>query len=132
MKKLLLTITVLVLSSTIAYADIAAPPATAKSKEDIKEEIRSHIEQVKTACAADVATTGCTGEGREMMKCVREYKKKNKDFKLNEDCHSAMKSGRELKKERKMARKEHKKGKKHDDKNDDDKNDDDKNEEDKK
>jgi hypothetical protein len=110
MKKLLLTITALVLSSTMAYADIAAPPA--KSKEAIKEEIRAHLEQVKAACSEDVAKTGCQGEGRELMKCVREYKKKNKDFKFSDGCQSAMKSGRKMNKERKMARKEHKKDKK--------------------
>jgi hypothetical protein len=113
MKKILFTISALVLSSAMASANMEnASAATAKSKEAIKEEIRSNLEQVKASCSADMATTGCEGEGREKMKCVREYKKKNKDFKLSEACKSAMKSGQELRKERKMARKQHAKNKK--------------------
>lgn len=111
MNKLLLTVSVLMFSSSLVFADIAAPPP-AKSKEAIREEIKEHMEQVKAACSADVAATGCSGEGRELMKCVREYKKKNKDFKFSEGCQSAMKSGHEMRKERKMARKAHKKGQK--------------------
>jgi hypothetical protein len=113
MKKLLLTISALVLSSTMAYAEMEmSPTATAKSKEAIKEEIRSNLEQVKASCSADMAAAGCQGEFREKIKCVREYKKKNNDFKLSEACKSAMKNGHELRKERKMARKQHAKNKK--------------------
>ncbi len=110
MKKIMLTITALVMSSTMTYADMSAPAA--KSREAIKEEIKAHLEQVKTACASDVATAGCSSESREMMKCLIEHKNKNKDFKFSEGCQSALKSGRELRKERRMARKELQKNKK--------------------
>lgn len=113
MKKLLLTVSALILSSSLSFADIAAPPP-AKSKEAIREEMKAHMEQVKAACSADVATTGCSGEGRELMKCVHAYKKSHKEFKFSEGCQSAMKAGHQMRKERKMARKAHKKHKKGD------------------
>lgn len=86
MKKLLITLTALTLSAT-AYA---------------------HGDQggmMKEACAADVATTGCTGEGKEKMKCMHEYKKANKDFKFSEGCKMAFKDAREDRKEKRMERK---------------------------
>lgn len=111
MKKLLLTVSALILSSSLSFADIAAPPPDHKGKEEHKAEMKAHMEQVKAACSADVAATGCKGEGREVMKCVHEYKKTNKDFKFSEGCREAMKAGHEMRKERKMARKERKKQK---------------------
>lgn len=111
MKKLLLTVSALILSSSLSFADIAAPPT--KSKEAMREEMKAQMEQVKTACAPDVAAAGCSGEAREVMKCMREYKKNNKEFKFSEGCREAMKDGHEMRKERKMARKAHKKHKMH-------------------
>ncbi len=90
MNKLLLTVTSMILASSLAYAQAPA----AKDRQAIKE-------QVKSACAADIATTGCTSEGREQMKCIKEYKKSHKDFKFSEGCKMARKEVREMHKNRK-------------------------------
>ena len=110
MKKVLLTVTAVILSATLAYAQTEATPA--KSKEAIKEEIKAQVEKVKAACSADYTTMGCAGEGKEKAKCVREYKKSHKDFKFSDACKSAMKDGREMRAERKKMRKEAHKAKK--------------------
>lgn len=73
MKNLLIAFTALALSSGTAFAN----------------------QDVKDACAADVATTGCKGEGKEKMKCLRNYKQANKDFKFSEDCKLVFKQQRE-------------------------------------
>ena len=76
MKNLLIAFTALTLSSGLAYAN----------------------QDVKDACAADVVTTGCKGEGKEKMKCLQDYKKANKDFKFSEGCKAAFHKHREEKK----------------------------------
>ena len=83
MKNLLIALTALTLSSGVAYAN----------------------QDVKDACASDVATTGCTGEGKEKMKCLHDYKKANKDFKFSEGCKSAFHENREEKKQKRDERK---------------------------
>lgn len=83
MKNLLITLTALTLSSGMAYAN----------------------QDVKDACASDVATTGCNGEGKEQIKCLHEYKKNNKDFKFSEGCKSSFKEHREEMKEKHAERK---------------------------
>lgn len=107
MKQLLLTVSALILSSSLSFADIAVPPSDHKGLEEYKAEMKAHMEKLKVACSTDVAATGCKDKGREVMKCVHEYKKTNKDFKFSEGCREAMKAGHEMRKERKMARKEH-------------------------
>lgn len=87
MKNILIALTALTLSSGMAYAH----------------------QDVKDACATDVATTGCKGEGKEKMQCLREYKKANKDFKFSEGCKSAFKEVREDRKAKREAKKEEKK-----------------------
>ena len=106
MKKLLLTLTAMTLSANLAYAETTAPAA--KSKEAIREEVKAQREQVKSACSSDVSTTGCTGEGREQLKCIREYKKAHKDFKFSDACKAARKQGQEVRAEFKQMRKDRK------------------------
>ncbi len=104
MNKFLLTTAALILSSTLAWAEEASTET--KAKEEPKQEMQAQKEEVKAACAQDVATTGCKAEGREQMKCIHDYKKKNKDFKFSDACKSAMKGAHEKHKEMKEERKE--------------------------
>ncbi len=104
MKNILFTLTAMILSSNMVYAETSAP----KSKEEIREEIKAQVAQIKAACAADIATTGCTSEGREQMRCIKEYKKAHKEFKFSDACKDARKG---IRKERKAMRKERKAGK---------------------
>lgn len=83
MKNILTALTALTLSTSIAYAN----------------------QNVKDACASDVATTGCKGEGKEQMKCLHEYKETNKDFKISDGCKSSFKEHREEMKEKHAERK---------------------------
>ena len=47
---------------------------------------------IDTACTADAATAGCTGEvvGKGLLKCLHAYKKANKTFKFSPGCKAAM------------------------------------------
>lgn len=118
MKKIIL-LTALILTAT-AQADIAAPPAptgatqaTRPSKEErkaMKEQRQAETaemkEHIKTACAADITTTGCTSEfGHGLMKCIHAYKAANKEFKISDTCKAAAHEGRDMRKDRKEARK---------------------------
>lgn len=86
MKTILMTLVTLTLSGTLAYAN------------DVKE-----------ACSADVATSGCTAKGKEQVKCLHEYKKANKDFKFSESCKASFKEAKEERKAKRAAHKEDKK-----------------------
>lgn len=86
MKKILVALTALSLSATLAYAHEGG--------------------DLKAACADDIAATGCTAEGKEQFKCMREFKKANKDFKFSDGCKSARKELREERKEKREAKKE--------------------------
>ena len=133
MKKIIL-VTALFLTATIAQADIAAPPAptgatqaTKPSKEErkamkeqrkaMKEQHQAESaemrEQVKAACAADIATTGCNSElGQGLMKCIHAYKEANKDFKVSDSCKAAAKDAHHMHHERREERKAMRGGKK--------------------
>ena len=86
MKKILLTLAAMSLSATIAYAN-------------------GEGGNMKEACASDVATSGCTGEGKDLQMCVHNYKKSHKGFKLSDSCKSAMKARHEARKEKREERK---------------------------
>lgn len=101
MKKIILSLA-LILTTSIVYADIALPPSSsdhskAVSKMDERKalreqrmaEMKAQAEKVRVACEADIAKTGCK-EGPAMMKCVGDYKRKNKDFAFSEGCTTAM------------------------------------------
>ena len=86
MKKILLTLAAMSLSATMAYAN-------------------GEGGNMKEACASDVTTSGCTGEGHDLKKCVRDYKKSHHDFKISDSCKSAMKQKHEARKEKREERK---------------------------
>lgn len=88
MKTIIMTLATLTLSGTLAFAN----------GHDVKE-----------ACSADVATTGCTAKGKEQVKCLQDYKKANKDFKFSESCKASFKEAKEERKAKRAARKEDKK-----------------------
>jgi hypothetical protein len=46
-----------------------------------------------TACATEMKTANCAMDktGEESKKCLHDYKKAHKDFKMSEECHKAMK-----------------------------------------
>lgn len=126
MKKIIL-LTAVILTGTFAVADIAAPPAPTGStqatkptkeerkarkeerkamKEQHQAESAEMREQIKAACSADIATTGCSSEfGQGLMKCIHAYKEANKDFKVSDSCKAAAKDGHHMHHERKEARK---------------------------
>lgn len=111
MKNILSTLTAVIFSATLVYAQSEAAPVKSKEeiREHIREEIRERVEKTKAACAADMATMGCAAEeGRVLAKCVREYRKAHKDFKYSEECQAARKQGHELRAEKKRKRKANK------------------------
>lgn len=62
--------------------------------------------QVKQACAAEITTTGC-GEksiGRGLMRCMHEYKRAHKDFKISDGCREVKHQLKAEHKERKEAK----------------------------
>ena len=83
MKNILMTLTALTLTASLVYAS----------------------NDVKDACASDLATTGCTGEGKAQINCLHEYKKANKDFKFSEGCKVAFKEHKEERKQKRDERK---------------------------
>jgi hypothetical protein len=118
--KIFFLMTSLLLTAAFAQADIAAPPAptgntqatkpTKEERKAMKEQRHAESsemkEQIKTACAADITTTGCTSEfGHGLMKCIHAYKEANKDFKISDTCKAAAQEGRDMRKDRKEARK---------------------------
>ena len=103
--KLFLTVTsALVLVASVSFAE--GKP----NKEEMKAAMKAKAEQVTAACAADAKTAGCDDKavGHGMMKCIHEYKMKNKDFKLSEPCMAMAKEGREAMKEHREMHKEKK------------------------
>ena len=126
MKKFIL-VTAVLLTTTLAQADIAAPPAptgTTQATKPTKEERKARKaerkamkeqhkaesaemkEKINAACSADAATAGCTtGAGEGLMKCIHEYKASHPDFKVSESCMTAAHEGQHMRHERKEARK---------------------------
>lgn len=107
MKNAILTLSMICIGS-FAFAQA---PATPPSREQMKQEREAEAAKVKAACSAEIAATGCKEElGHGLLKCIHEYKEKNKDFKVSDACHASVKEGREMHKERKMMRMERKNG----------------------
>ncbi len=98
MKTILLTLAAMSLSATMAYAQGA-------------------VGDIKGACSSDLATTGCTGEGHNLKKCVHDYKKSHEGFKISDSCKTAMKDMHEARKEKREERK-NKRAEKKDEKKD--------------
>lgn len=72
-------IAAVILASSMSFA------ADGKVKEDAA--------QVNSACSADAQTAGCGSEtvGKGLLKCLRNYKKEHKDFKVSDSCKASMK-----------------------------------------
>lgn len=128
MKKLLFASLSMVLMTvgTNAFAIDAAPPAPptgttaspapdavraarqeerAKMKSEHKAEHSEMVTSVKAACTAEIQATGCSQDlGKGLMKCIRDYKKSNKEFTISETCKAARHDGREMHKEHKAER----------------------------
>lgn len=70
--------------------------------EETKKKIKEEKEQVNNACTADAKTAGCEGKvvGEGLMKCLFDYKKSHKDFKISDGCKTAAqdlrKNGKEM------------------------------------
>lgn len=67
-----------------------------------KENSSANAEAVNTACSQEASSAGCGTEkvGSGLLKCLRKYKKENKEFKFSDGCKSAMKTLRADKKSR--------------------------------
>ncbi len=80
MKNHLKIISVLV----VAFAVHSAAFAESNRKEDAAK--------VNTACAKDAQTAGCAGEvvGKGLLKCLKNYKRTDKSFKVSSDCKAAI------------------------------------------
>ena len=52
--------------------------------------------EINSACAEDGQKAGCGDKkfGTGLLKCIRQYKKDHKDFKLSEACKTARKNSR--------------------------------------
>jgi hypothetical protein len=119
MKKIIFVLMTVALFS-VSHAETNAPTDSNPSKEERmqKREERKKMreerkaaredmkEKIKSACAEDISKTGCTGEGKDLLRCVHDYKKSNKDFKASDSCKSAMKEGRAFRHEQKKKREE--------------------------
>ena len=94
-----LTIRNLALSSFIIFSfaistSFANEPVKDGNKEELKAKIQAAKEEVNKACLADAEKAGCKDKevGSGLMKCMKEYKEKNKDFKLSDSCKEASKN----------------------------------------
>ncbi|GEM_PF-5415600 len=72
-------------------------------KESIKAEKEARVEknknktdEISTACADEIKTTGCADKkiGNGLLKCLHGYKKGNKEFKFSPTCKQAMKAAK--------------------------------------
>lgn len=70
-----------------------------------KEELKKDVQAVNVACQEEAKAAGCEGKevGKGLLKCVREYRKANKEFKVSDGCKDALK---ELRAERKKHKAE--------------------------
>ncbi len=70
-----------------------------------KEELKKDAQAVNVACQEEAKAAGCEGKevGKGLLKCVREYRKANKEFKVSDGCKDALK---ELRAERKKHKAE--------------------------
>ncbi len=107
MKKVLLA-SIMSLSMFAAYAQAeeASVPAAQPTAEQ-KAELKSDRVAATAACQEEAKIAGCSDKvvGKGMLKCIHQYKKSHKDFKIGDGCKAA---GKELRKDRKAY-----KGKKH-------------------
>ena len=71
-----------------------------------KAEIKKDIQAVNVACQEEAKTAGCEGKevGKGLLKCVREYRKANKDFKVSDGCKDALKDLRAERKKHKAEK----------------------------
>ena len=104
MKNILGLIIGLTLAGSATYAqNIPVDKAAIKANiEETKKKLKEEKEQVNNACTTDAKTAGCEGKvvGEGLMKCIHEYKKSHKDFKVSDGCKSAAqdlrKNGKEM------------------------------------
>lgn len=103
--KIILTATMILGSMAFASGE-----QNAEHKEGQKHEMKAKMAEVKqavnSACAADAEKAGCKDAelGKGLMKCLKEYKKTNKDFKVSDECKKAAEGAREIRKEHKKAK----------------------------
>ncbi len=103
MKKLALLL--VVLSFGFAQAESAATSAPAGDGGKISKEQRkanhaamqAERDKVKSACSEESKAASCGDKevGKGLLKCIHEYKKATKEFKVSEGCKSAMMSLKE-------------------------------------
>ena len=100
-----LALLLVVLSFGMAQAESAATttsgtdPAKA-SKEQRKADhaaMKAERDNVKSACSEESKAASCGDKevGKGLLKCIHEYKKATKDFKVSDGCKAAMKSLKE-------------------------------------
>lgn len=89
MKKNLLVLTTMMAVSSWAFAGNSTP----------SEEVLKNREAVKAACSQEITTANCGDKeiGKGLLKCVSQYRKQNKDFKISDGCKTAMKDLRKNK-----------------------------------
>ena len=95
-----------VLSSASAFAQAPSASPTVSKKEQNKAARQAESDKVKTACSEEIVKTGCKEElGKGLLKCIHEYRKSNKDFKVSDSCKASVKDTREVRHERKSEKK---------------------------
>lgn len=91
MKKILMA---LVLTSSVsAFAVESSNIDKPKADPTKKELLHEDRTQVNNSCSAESTTAGCEDKkvGSGLLKCIHEYKKKNKEFKVSEACEVSLK-----------------------------------------
>lgn len=108
MKKVLLVsmMSLSMFAASVQAEEASVPPAAQPTVEQ-KAELKSDRVAATAACQEEAKIAGCSDKvvGKGMLKCIRQYKKSHKDFKIGDSCKAA---GKELRKDRKAY-----KGKKH-------------------
>jgi len=67
-------------------------------------------EEIKKACAAEIATSGCGDKdlGQGLLRCLHAYKKEHKDMVISDSCKNQRKEIREKRQAKKIEKSESK------------------------
>ncbi len=86
-------LTIFALFCLSAAGSFANEAEKSSAKEEHKAKMMAAKEEVNKSCLADAEKAGCKDKevGTGLMKCMKEYKEKNKDFKVSDACKEASK-----------------------------------------
>lgn len=77
---------------------VASVSSFAKGERAVKDA------EIKKACAAEIATAGCSDKdlGKGLLKCLHAYKKEHKDMVISESCKNERKELRDKREAKKV------------------------------